>query len=135
MQNEKIKSQNDKEKFKKEFKNRLYQFVLKMIAFIDKLPNDNVSRRMSDQLLRSGTSILANYIEAQASSSKKEFTNFFQISLKSCNESKVWFSLLKDSNRANSEEVNWFIKELQEIGNILATSVLTLKGKNKLSSD
>jgi len=33
--------QNDKSKFKKEFKRRLYEFVLKMIEFIDRLPNDN----------------------------------------------------------------------------------------------
>ena len=57
--------QNDKSKFKNEFKNRLYNFTLKLIEFIDKLPNDNVSRRIGDQLLRSGTSILGNYIEGK----------------------------------------------------------------------
>jgi four helix bundle protein len=121
--------QNDKEKFKESFKRRLYTFVLKLIDFLDKLPKDNVSNRLSDQLLRSGTSILANYIEGQAASSKKEFTNYFQISLKSCNESKVWFALLRDSNRSKPEIVKWFLDELHELSNILASSVLTLKGK------
>ena len=37
--------QNDKAKFKNEFKKRLYNFVLKLIEFLDELPNDNVSRR------------------------------------------------------------------------------------------
>jgi four helix bundle protein len=69
--------QNDNAKFKKEFKKRLYKFVLKLIEFIDNLPKDNVSRRIGDQLLRSGTSILGNYIEGQAASSKKDFINFF----------------------------------------------------------
>ena len=77
--------QNDKVKFKKEFKKRLYTFTLKLIEFIDELPKDNVSRRLGDQLLRSGTSIIANYIEGQAASSKKDFTNYFNISLKSAN--------------------------------------------------
>lgn len=121
--------QNDKEKFKESFKRRLYTFVLKLIDFLDKLPKDNVSNRLSDQLLRSGTSILANYIEGQAASSKKEFTNYFQISLKSCNESKVWLALLRDSNRSKPEIVKWFLDELHELSNILASSVLTLKGK------
>ena len=53
-----LKMQNDKSKFKKEFKNRLYNFVLRLIEFLDNLPKDNVSRRLGDQLLRSGTSIL-----------------------------------------------------------------------------
>ena len=86
---------NDKSKFKKEFKKRLYNFVLKLIEFLDNLPRDNVSRRIGDQLLRSGTSIIGNYIEGQSASSKKGFTNYFNHSLKSANESKLWLSLLK----------------------------------------
>jgi len=119
----------EKEKFKKEFKNRLYKFVLRLIEFIDKLPNDNVSRRIGDQLLRSGTSILGNYIEGQSASSKKDFTNYFNTSLKSANESKLWFALLRDSGRADAKEVEWFLKELKEFANIFASSILTLKEK------
>src|SRR3989339_1696748 len=96
---------NDKEKFKNDFKKRLYGFTLKLIEFIDRLPNDNVSKRISDQLLRSGTSIIANYIEGQAASSKKDFINFFHISLKSANESKLWVALLRDSKRAKPSDV------------------------------
>lgn len=121
--------QNDRGKFKNEFKKRLYNFVLKLIKFIDDLPNDNVSRRIGDQLLRSGTSILGNYIEAQAASSKKDFTNFFTTSLKSTNESKLWVALLRDTKRAKADLADWFLKELDEIANIFGSSVLTLKGK------
>ena len=120
---------NEKSKFKEEFKRRLYNFVLKLIEFIDNLSKDNVSRRIGDQLLRSGTSILANYVEGQSASSKKDFTNYFNHSLKSANESKMWLALLRDSKRTRSEQVDWFLKELEEIGNIFATSILTLKEK------
>ena len=105
--------------------------MLKLIEFIDKLPSDNVSRRIGDQLLRSGTSILGNYIEGHSASSKKDFINFFNHSLKSANESKLWFALLRDSKRAGEEDVNWFLKELNEIANIFASSILTLKGRKK----
>ena len=115
--------------FKEKFKQRLYSFTIKLIEFLDKLPNDNVSRRIGDQLLRSGTSILGNYIEGQSASSRKEFTNFFTTSLKSANESKIWVTLLRDTKRAKSEEVDWFLKELGEFSNIFASSILTLKGK------
>lgn len=122
----------DNNKFKTEFKKRLYKFVLKMIEFIDGLSNDNVSKRISDQLLRSGTSILGNYIEGQSASSKKDFINFFNHSLKSANESKLWFAILRDSKRVKNEEAEWFLKELKEIASIFASSILTLKGKKKL---
>jgi len=121
--------QNDKEKFKNEFKKRLYNFVLRLIEFLDRLPKDNVSRRIGDQLLRSGTGIIGNYVEGQAASSRKDFTNFFNTSLKCTNESKLWFALLRDSKRATPEEVAWFLNELKEIANIFASSILTLKGK------
>jgi four helix bundle protein len=115
--------------FKNEFKRRLYDFTLKLIKFLDKLPDDNVSRRIGDQLLRSGASIIGNYIEGQAASSKKDFTNFFNTSLKSANESKLWFALLRDSGRITPQEVAWFLNELNEIANIFASSILTLKGR------
>jgi len=118
-----------KENTTKDFKKRSYNFVIKLVEFIDKLPNDNVSRRIGDQLLRSGTSILSNYVEGQAASSKKDFTNFFNISLKSANESKLWLALLRDTKRVKSEDVEWFLKEVTEIANIFGSSILTLCGK------
>lgn len=121
--------QNDKAKIKKEFKKRLYEFTLKLIEFIDGLPNDNVSRRIGDQLLRSGTSIIGNYIEGQSASSKKDFTNYFNTSLKSANESKLWLALLRDSKRAKAQDVIWFLRELDEIANIFGSILLTLRGK------
>jgi four helix bundle protein len=125
----KIKMQNDKEKFKKEFNKRLYALTLELIDVIDKLPKDNVSRRLGDQLLRSGTSVIGNYIEAQSASSKKDYTNYFTTSLKSANESKLWLSLLKDTGRLQADSFERLLNELSEISNIFASSILTLKGK------
>ena len=80
--------QNDKAKFKNEFKGRVYRFALDVIKFVDQLPAEQTSRVISDQLLRSTTSIGANVIEAQAASSRKDYTNFFAYALKSANECK-----------------------------------------------
>ena len=99
---------------------------------LDSLPKDNVSYRIGDQLLRSGTSILGNYVEAQSSSSKKEFINYFNISLRSTNESKIWIALLRDSKRAKSEQVQWFLNELNEFSKVFASSILTAKGKRAI---
>jgi len=124
-----MKDKNDNEKFKKEFKKRLYTLVLRTIGLLDKLPKDNISQRMADQLVRSITSILANYVEGLSASSKKDFTNFFNHSLKSANESRVWFVLLRDSGRVPQNEASWFLKELKEVANIFGSSILTLRGK------
>lgn len=121
--------QNDKEKFKNEFKERLYRFVLRLLKFIATIPRNSISIVIINQLIRSGTSILSNYIEARASSSRKEFTNYFQISLKSCNESKVWLALLRDTDNGDKKEIIYLLQELDEISRIFASSVLNLKGK------
>lgn len=121
--------ENDKAKFKNEFKKRLYKWVLRLIKFINSLNKTTVNDVIGKQLLRSGTSVLANYIEANSASSKKDFINFFTHSLKSANESKMWLTILRDLKISNNNETNWLLNELIEIANILASSILTLKGK------
>ena len=113
-------------------KKRAYLYALKVIKFIDKLPNDQSCKVMGHQLLRSATSIGANLIEAQASSSKKDFINFFHHSLKSANESKFWLGLLRDSKKVDKELAEGLLKEAAEIANILGSSILTMKKKKQL---
>lgn len=128
MKNQIYKS-NIKNNQQHEFKKRLYRFVLELIEFIDKLPQDRVTQKIIDQLIRSSTSILANYIEGLSASSKREYIIYFNHSLKSANESKVWLAILRDSGRAKPQDANRFLNELNEIANIFASSILTLKGK------
>lgn len=120
---------NDKEKFKTEFKSRVYNWTLKLIKAIDAINKDESSRIMANQVLRSGTSIGANYIEAQCASSKKDFANFLHYSLKSANESKFWLALFRDTKKMEREKADGLINELNEISNILGASLLTVKGK------
>jgi four helix bundle protein len=129
VKNGKIKMEKDRAKFKNEFKKRLYNFALRLIKFIDKLPKDSVCNVMGKQLLRSGTSVLSNYIEANSASSKKDFINFFTHSLKSANESKVWLALLRDTKKGDRGELDWLLQELVEISNVIAKGIITLKGK------
>jgi len=121
--------QNQNSKFKTKLKDRAYQYSIRIIEFLDTLPKDVSSQVIVKQLLRSATSIGANIIEAQASSSKRDFTNFFTHSLKSANESMYWLGLLKDAKRIDSPQLQNLIKETREIANIPGSSVLTLKGK------
>ena len=121
--------QNDNEKFKIEFKKRLYKWVLRLIRFIGNLPKDSVCNVLGNQLLRSGTSVLANYVEAGSASSRRDFINFFTHSLKSANESKIWWALLRDTAKGDREELDFLLSELIEVAKVLASSIITLKGK------
>ncbi len=125
------KMKNENSKYKMKLKDRTYQYSIKIIEFLDNLPKDNSAQIISKQLLRSATSIGANIVEAQASSSKKDFTKFFNYSLKSANESVYWLSLLKDAKKINNNQIEYLLNETKELAKILGSSILTLKGKNK----
>jgi len=112
-------------------KSRTFKFALRVIEFVDKLPKDLSTQVIAKQLVRSATSIGANIIEAQASPSRRDFTNFFNHSLKSANETKYWLQLLKDGRKIDGEILHILINEAEEISRILASSILTLKGKRK----
>ena len=117
---------------KTDLKGRAYFYGLEIIKFIDSLNNkDSTSQIIAKQLLRSATSIGANIVEAQAGSTKKDFTNFFSYALKSANETKFWLGLLRDSGKAEENMVNKLLQETSELSNILGSSILTLKGKRK----
>ena len=110
---------------------RAYIFSLQIIKFVNQLPNKRAFWSIGDQLLRSATSIGANMIEAQASSSRREFIKYYEIALKSANETKYWICLLRDSYKELKPICEELLKESTEIGNMLGSSILTLKGKNK----
>jgi four helix bundle protein len=123
--------QNQNSKFKIKLKDRAYQYSIKIIEFLDALPKDISSQVIAKQLLRSATSIGANIVEAQASSSKRDFTNFFAHSLKSANESLYWLGLLRDAKKIKDAQLEHLLNETKELANILGSSILTLKGKNR----
>jgi len=93
------------------------------------LPSQKIYWVITDQLLRSSTSIGANIIEAKSSSSKKDFIKFYEIALKSANETKYWLGLLRDSTDVDKSKVNQLLKEIEEMSKMLGSSLLTFKNK------
>ncbi|MDQ5950694.1 MAG: hypothetical protein QG585_636 [Patescibacteria group bacterium] len=121
--------QNLNSKFKVDIKQRTYQFSLSIINLTNELPKTRAAWVITDQVIRSSTSIGANLVEARASSSRLEFKKFYEISLKSANETIYWLNLLRDSRICNDKEIDVLIKEATEISNILGKSVISLKKK------
>jgi len=126
--------QEDKNKLKKKFKIRIYKYIIRLLRFLVKIPYDTVINEIKKQVTRSGTSVGANYFEAEGASSKKDFQNYFHISLKSANETKFWLGVLLDSNLLLTSlafEAKYLLQETKEIANILAASLITMKEEKK----
>lgn len=125
--------EKQKGKTKSILKYRAYKFSLDTIDFLALLPQNYIFEIIGKQLLRCATSIGANIIEAQAGRTKRDFANFYQIALKSSNETKYWLAILSEKLRAKSEKekAKILLKEAIEISNMLGASLLTLKGKNR----
>ena len=117
---------------KSNIKYRSYYFSLQIIKFISSFPNKKTFWILGDQLLRSATSIGANIVEAQSSSSRREFINFYAISLKSANETEYWLCLLRDSKLIAKDEVEPILKEAIQLSKMLASALLTLKSKRNI---
>lgn len=117
-------------KFKSDLRNRCFQLSLSIIALADTLPNKRSAWIIADQLIRCATSIGANLIEAKASSSRLEYKKFYEIALKSANETIYWLELLRDSKLATAETINPLLQEVIEIANMLGAGVIKLKTKN-----
>jgi four helix bundle protein len=113
-----------------EVKHRAYIFSVNIIIYLDEITKSKtVYYSMVDQLIRSATSIGANIVEAKSASSKKDFIRFFEIALKSSNETKYWLCLFRDALKCDREKTAVLLKEADEISKMIASSILTLKGK------
>lgn len=121
--------QNDSVNFKIDFNKRLIKFSLTIIQFCNKVRKERNLWSIADQLIRSATSIGANIIEAKACGSKKDYIRFFEIALKSANETKYWLILVRESCPDLKEEAQKLCDEVGEIAKIIGAGVLTMKGR------
>lgn len=124
-----VKTQNQNSNLKSNVRYRAYQFSLSIIKLVESFPEKKIFWILSDQLLRAATSIGANLIEAKSSSSKRDFIKFYEIALKSANETIYWLCLLRDSRLVEAEKVQPLINEVKQLADMIASSLLTMKKK------
>lgn len=101
--------------FAKELEKRTLQFaitIIKLSASLSKSPEELVVR---NQLSKSGTSIGANYREANRSRSKKDFANKIKISLAEASETDYWLEIVQELNWAKNETIAEVKKEAKEL--------------------
>lgn len=115
---------------KYDLEDRVEKFGETIIDFLKKIKLNAISQPLVSQLVRSATSIGANYMEANQASSKKDFTNKIRIAQKEANESKHWLRMLARADLNHADECRKFWKEAHELVLIFAKISRTSKDKN-----
>ena len=83
---------------KEELKKRTKQFALKIIELIEIIPNSKAGHTIGNQIIRSGTSIAANYRSACRARSNADFISKITIVEEECDETLFWLELLEEAN-------------------------------------
>ena len=107
--------------------NKSYDFALLIVKLSKSMMKINKEFILSKQLLRIGTSIGANIVEANGAISKADFSAKISIAYKECLETKYWVSLLKDSNEISKLEYNNLFLKADELGKILFSILKTTR--------
>ena len=114
---------------RQDLKARTKPFALRIVRLYTSLPKTNEAQVIGKQVLRSGTSVGAQYREAQRAKSDADFINKVEGSLQELDETGYWLELLKDSEIFSAEKLNPLLKETDELIAILVTIVKKVKSK------
>ena len=104
---------------------RTAKFGESVIIFCRAVKQDTISKPLISQIVRSGTSVGANYMEANGASSKKDFRNKIYICKKECQETKHWLRMIAVCFPENKEEIRKLWQEAQELTMIFQKIVNT----------
>jgi four helix bundle protein len=120
---------NDKKKKKdiEALRERIYQFVIRVVNLVKELPNTLLGNRIGGQLLDAVTSVGANFEEACAAFSKADFTYKLSISRKEAFETNYWLRVVRDSELLPRKRLGAIIDESEEIKKILSSAVKTAR--------
>ncbi|MCF8380850.1 MAG: four helix bundle protein [Bacteroidales bacterium] len=109
---------------KEELKDRTKKFALMIIKLVDELPDTRAGRTIGNQIIRSGTSVGANYRAACRARSQRDFISKITIVEEECDETLFWLELIEESNMLKKEKIKDLLKEADEL-----TAIFTASGK------
>ena|SRR6185312_11168765 len=111
-----------------DLKTRTKEFALQIIKLFRTLPRSEEARVIGKQILRSGTSVGANYRAACRSRSKAEFISKISIVLEEADETVYWLELLSHAEIASPLKLKELLREANELTSIFVSSLRTSKG-------
>ena len=107
----------------KDIQKRTFDFGIRIIKMVERLPRTLAAIEIGRQVLRSGTSVGANVQEADAAESKKDFVHKIGIARKEEQETRYWLSIVQTAIFPNDTEVAGLQKESDELARILFTII------------
>src|SRR3954470_22955797 len=112
-------------------KRRTKQFALRVVRMFKALPRSEESRIMGRQVLRSGTSVGANYRAACRARTVKEFASKIRVAVEEADETGYWLELLIDAEVVRKQRLDPLRKECDELLAILAASQHTAERRSR----
>lgn len=115
----------------RQLKERALQFGLRIMRLVDALPQTSAGRAISSQLVRSGTSVGANYRAACRGRSKAEFIAKLGIVVEEADECGYWLELIMKGDLLPADKVQPLHKEAEELTAIFVASVRSAQSNQK----
>ncbi len=109
---------------------RLKNFGIEIIKLVRVLPKSEENKIFANQIIRSSTSIGANYAEAIYGQTKQEFFHCLNICRKETNETLYWLEMILLTNPSYNKQIDILILENKELLRIFISSVKTISTKN-----
>lgn len=115
-----------------DLKERTYKFSQLLITFCSRVPKNSINNPLVSQVVRSGTSIGANYAEADEASTRRDFLNKMSLVHKEISETKYWLKLLAEVVSEDKKvPLRNLYKEVQELNLIFSTIIKKTKENSK----
>ena len=112
---------NPKPKTVYDLEERTARFGEDIIEFVKSLPDNNINRSLISQIIRSATSIGANYMEADAAESKKDFKHKIVTCKKEAKETGHWLRMIAKANPARKGDCQNFWREAHQLALIFSS--------------
>jgi len=117
---------------KKELEKRTKKFALEVIRFVADLPKNKITDVLGYQFLKAGTSIGANYREANRAQSRQDFIHKIAIVEKEASETQYWLELFDALSMGDPNMRSWLVQESAELLAIFTTTGKTAKRRQRI---
>ena len=114
---------------KEDLRNRTKRFALRIIKLYESLPQSGSAKILAHQLLRSGTSVGANFREAHRARSNAEFVSKVGDSLKELEETAYWLELLVESGAVTEKKLRLLLDETSQLTAILTSIAKKIRAR------
>lgn len=118
---------------KEELKARTKSFALRIMNLIDHLPNNTKGRVISDQIMRSATSVAANYRSACRGRSRAEFASKLGTVLEEADETMLWLELIMEGKLLPEKRIKNLAAEADELAAIMFSAQRSMRNQTAKS--